>query len=58
MRFYLLDWSYCIPPERSRVILFGTGNMVKNKEDGEEILWYLDSPPFEVIKRLRIKHEI
>lgn len=58
MRFYLLDWSYCTPLENSRVILFGPGSIVKNNKDGEEILWYLDSPPFEVIKRLRIKREI
>lgn len=58
MRFYLLDWSYCIPREKSRVILFGPGDMVKNKKDGKDIIWYLDSPPFDVIKRLRIKREI
>lgn len=58
MRFYLLDWFYCIPRESSRIILFGPWNIVKNKSNGEEIIWNLDIPPFKVIKELKVKYKV
>ena len=56
MRFYLLDFNEFIDERKSRIIIYGDGRGARNNI--QYIRWDLNSPPFEVIKRLRVKREI
>ena len=56
MRFYLLDFNEFINKRESRIILYGDEHIARNTI--QDLRWSIKSPPFEVIKRLRIKREI